>query len=100
MPQTPKSTSRADRGSLPDEERRRLAFELHNSTAQALAALAMNLDLVATRAGALDPRARSVLDDSRTIARQCFEEVLSAAGTLSPWTLEEVGMPLALECYL
>src|SRR6185503_15280877 len=48
---------------LQDEERRRLARDLHDSTGQRLAALTMHLDIVGD-AKALDARSRRALADS------------------------------------
>jgi signal transduction histidine kinase len=84
---------------LPAEARRRLALDLHHSTAQSLAALAMNLDLVEKRADALDPRARGVLEESRALVQQCFQEVRTVADLLYPSLIDEMGLPLALHTY-
>jgi signal transduction histidine kinase len=56
---------------LQDEERRRLALDLHDSTAQCLAALTMNLDVIEGTGEALDARARRALAESRSLAEQC-----------------------------
>ena len=53
-----------------DDERRRLARELHDSTAQSLAALGMNLEMVNASAGLLPERARKILKDSVDLAEQ------------------------------
>jgi len=79
-----------------DEERRRLARELHDSTAQSLAALSMNLAVAREYDGALDGRARSALDESQSLAKHCSSEIRSLSYLLHPPLLEEVGLPAAL----
>ena len=56
---------------LQDEERRRLALDLHDSTGQCLAALTMNLDIVERHKKALDVRSRQALAESRSLAEKC-----------------------------
>jgi len=53
---------------LQDEERRRLARELHDSTAQNIAALGMNLGIVDQAAEALDAGSRKALSESLALA--------------------------------
>jgi signal transduction histidine kinase len=79
-----------------DEERRRLARELHDSTAQSLAALSMNLAVARRAGGALDDRARMALDESERLAQRCTSEIRSLSYVLHPPLLEEVGLPAAL----
>ena len=81
---------------LQDEERRRLALDLHDSTAQRLAALSMNLDVVEGARQALDARARRALAESRTLAEQCSREVRTLAYLLHPPLLDERGLPAAV----
>ena len=57
---------------LQDEERRRLALDLHDSTGQRLAALTMNLDVVEGAKKALDTRSRRALAESRSLAEAVF----------------------------
>ncbi len=79
-----------------DEERRRLARELHDSTAQSLAALSMNLAVARGRHAALDGRARIALDESQGLAELCLSEIRSLSYLLHPPLLKEVGLPAAL----
>jgi len=85
---------------LQDEERRRVALDLHDSTAQYLAALAMNLDLVEKGAAALDTQAYGALARSRSLAEQCFEEVRALAYQLHPPLIDEAGLHSALRWYV
>ncbi|MCI0567818.1 MAG: MASE1 domain-containing protein, partial [Acidobacteria bacterium] len=81
---------------IQDEERHRLARELHDSTAQSLAALSMNLAVAGRSRDALDVRARTALDESVSLAERCSREIRSLSYLLHPPLLEEVGLPAAL----
>jgi signal transduction histidine kinase len=85
---------------LQDEERRRLALDLHDSTAQCLAALTMNLDVVEGTRGALDGRARRALAESRSLAERCSREVRTFAYLLHPPLLDERGLPAAVRWFV
>ena len=85
---------------LQDEERRRLALDLHDSTAQRLAALTMNLDVVEGTREALDARARRALAESRSLAEQCSREVRTFAYLLHPPLLDERGLPAAVRWFV
>jgi len=82
-----------------NEERRRIARELHDSTAQSLAALAMNLSIVGKAAGALSEAARKRLHDSLELAQQCCREVRTLSYLLHPPALEEGDLWSAVRWY-
>ena len=84
---------------LQDEERRRLALDLHDSTGQCLASLTMNLDVVGRATKALDARSRRALAESRSMADQCAREVRTFAYLLHPPLLDEVGLLSAVRWY-
>jgi signal transduction histidine kinase len=84
---------------LQDEERRRLAVDLHDSTAQRLAALTMNLDLVDGAKKALGSRSRRALAESRSLAKECSREVRTLAYLLHPPLLDEAGLLLAVRWF-
>jgi signal transduction histidine kinase len=79
-----------------DEERQRLARDLHDSTAQSLAGLAMNLAVAQESREALDGRTRTALDESETLAERCSREIRSLAYLLHPPLLTEVGLVAAV----
>ena len=79
-----------------DDERRRIAQELHDSTAQNLAALAMNLARMNMDAGALDPQTREVLSESIQLANRSMQEIRDFSYLLHPPTLDEYGLASAL----
>lgn len=78
-----------------DEERRRLARELHDSTGQDLAALAMNL-AVARQDGAAGPRGQKALADSQEIVDRCARGLRTLSYLLHPPLLDEMGLVAAL----
>jgi len=84
---------------LQDEARRRLALDLHDTTAQRLAALIMNLDIVERAAKALDARSRRALAESRSLADACAREVRTFAYLLHPPFLDEVGLVSAVRWF-
>ena len=84
---------------LQDDERRRLALDLHDSTAQTLAALAVNLDLVDGTKTTLDDRSSRALAESRSLVEQCSREVRTLAYLLHPPLLDEMGLLLALRWF-
>ncbi len=83
-----------------EEERRNLARDLHDTTQQSLAALAMHLDLVEKGASGLDVASRKALAESRSLAEQCSEELRTLSHLLYPPLLHELGLPEALSRYL
>jgi signal transduction histidine kinase len=85
---------------LQDDERRRLAADLHDSTGQRLAALVMNLDLLERAGEALGARSRQVLMESRLLAEQCAQEVRTMAYLLHPPLFEEMGLVKAVRWYV
>ncbi len=81
-----------------DYERRRIARELHDSTAQLLAALSINLSrLQDARAGAGPPQAGALR--GRELAAACFAEIRTVTYLLHPPLLDEIGLASALEAY-
>ena len=84
---------------LQDAERRRIARDLHDSTGQTLAALSMNLSLLARRATGLDPDARTILSECSALARRCSDELRTMAYLLHPPLLDELGLAGAVRDY-
>jgi two-component system NarL family sensor kinase len=71
------------------EERNRLAREIHDTIAQSLAALTMQLEVADTRASALDdPRLRDAVTRSLTLARSTLEEARNSVLELRAAPLE------------
>jgi PAS domain S-box-containing protein len=82
-----------------DEERRRIARQLHETTAQGLAGLAVNLTIVKSSAADLSPRASACLSESLELAEQCSREIRTLSYLLHPPLVDEAGLAPALRWY-
>jgi signal transduction histidine kinase len=82
---------------LQDEERRRIARDLHDSTAQALSALEMNTSLL--EASAADENSRRIAGETRAISRQVCQELRNISYLLHPPLLEEKGLLFAIRWF-
>jgi PAS domain S-box-containing protein len=83
-----------------DEERRRISRELHDSTAQVLASLTINLAVVTESANQLDARAQHALAESEALAEQCLREIRTVSFLLHPPELDHLGLRSALARYI
>jgi len=83
-----------------DEERRRIARELHDSTAQELAVVAMNLGRLEEWIEGRDPWAENLLADSLAVLAQGNRDLRTLAHLLHPPMLEELGLAGALRHYV
>jgi signal transduction histidine kinase len=81
---------------LQDEERRRIARELHDSAGQYLSGIQMNLD-ACLRENATKWVSR--VAESRKMADQCLAEIRTISYLLHPPLLDEVGLLSALSWY-
>jgi signal transduction histidine kinase len=84
---------------MQDEERRRIARELHDSAGQMVAALLMNIDGLRGIDGHEAERAR-VLSDSHAILENLNKELRTISHLLHPPLLDEVGLSSALQWYV
>ena len=84
---------------LQDEERRRIARELHDSVGQNLAALTMNLTTVRADIERLSQTAKTV-SDSLGLAEDMNKEVRTVSYLLHPPLLDESGLVSALRWYV
>jgi PAS domain S-box-containing protein len=85
---------------LQDEERRRIASHLHDSTGSWLTALAMNLSVLKTESGNLGPKSAAVLADSLEIIRQMSDDLRTVSHLLHPPLLDEMGLQSALRWFV
>ena len=83
---------------LQDDERRRLARELHDSVGQTLAALSMNLVAVGNDIERLMKTANTV-SDSAALVQELSQEVRTISHLLHPPLLDEAGLASALRWY-
>jgi signal transduction histidine kinase len=84
---------------LQDDERRRIARELHDSVGQMLAALGMNLAAVGTDLEHLIKTANTVTD-SAALVQELSREVRTISHLLHPPLLDEAGLASALRWYV
>lgn len=80
--------------STQEEERRRIARELHDSTSQSLTSLLVGLRVL--EANCTDPDQHQ-LSDLRNVAAQTLDEVHNLAMQLRPRALDDLGLTAALE---
>jgi signal transduction histidine kinase len=85
---------------LQDQERRRIARELHDSAGQILAALGMNLSLLECENCHLPPSAAKAVTESLGFVQQLSRELRTISHLLHPPLLDEVGLSSGLRSYL
>ena len=83
-----------------NQERRRLAREIHDSTAQLLAGLSMNLAVVNEGASQLDSRGQQAVAESIALADRCAREIRVISYLLHPPELDRLGLQSALTRYI
>jgi PAS domain S-box-containing protein len=84
---------------LQDEERQRIAEELHDSTSQHLAAIGLNLISVRAHAG-VDSPASQMLDEMDDSLAEASKELRTFTYLLHPPLLEAEGLRATLERYI
>jgi len=85
---------------LQDEERRRIARELHDSTAQNLSALEMNMSLLEPLVAGGSARAAKLVAETREIAGECSRELRNISYLLHPPLIDEVGLVFAINWFV
>src|SRR5580693_3266375 len=85
---------------LQDEERRRIARELHDSTGQSLAALVIHLSAVSAKIADIDPAAVDLLREAILLSQKASDETRTLSYLLYPPTLDYAGLRSALEWYI
>jgi len=84
---------------LQDEERRRIARDLHDVTGQKIAVLSMSLDRLARLTEQRKPEAQESIKESRDIVSQIGEEIRTLSYILHPPLLDECGLASAVHWY-
>ena len=84
---------------LQDDERRRIARELHDSAGQILVALDINLSLVQKNEG-LAPNAANAVRESIALVQQLSKELRTTSQLLHPPLLDESGLPSAVRWFV
>jgi PAS domain S-box-containing protein len=82
-----------------DDERRRIARELHETTAQDLAALKMNLAALQRTAAGIAEKDRTLLAESAQLAEQAMTQIRTLSYLLHPPFLDEVGLASAIRWF-
>jgi len=85
---------------LQDEERRRIARDLHDSTGQNLVALATSLARLQASIPTANRKSRKLLSESQSLADQCIREVRTLSYLLHPPMLEEAGLEDAIRLFV
>jgi PAS domain S-box-containing protein len=83
-----------------DEERRRIARELHDSAGQLVAGLAMNMEPLEREANKIGSDAVSLVKQSADLVKDLSREVRTISHLLHPPLLDEVGLVPALRSYV
>src|SRR3984893_17987969 len=84
---------------LQDEERRRIARDLHDVTGQKIALLSMSLDRLGRLVNSKDPELEETFEDTRDVARKIGEEIRTLSYLLHPPLLDESGLASAVRWY-
>ncbi len=84
---------------LQDDERRRIAREMHDSIGQTLAALSMNLTRISADIESLNKTAKTV-EESLALTQEVNKEVRTVSYLLHPPLLDESGLASAVRWYV
>ena len=83
-----------------DEERRRIARELHDGVGQLVVAMSINLTSIVSEKEALSAEARQSLEQNQALTEQASREIRTMSHLLHPPLLDEVGLDSALRWYI
>ena len=85
---------------LQDEERRRIARDLHDVTAQNLGAIAVNLAHLRRVVTDLPPEAQTLVTESVALADDVLQHIRTLSYLLHPPLLDQLGLAAALQWYI
>jgi signal transduction histidine kinase len=85
---------------LQEEERRRIARELHDSVGQILVAISMNSVLVEAESHKLSPDAARRISENAAMVEEASKQIRTISHLLHPPLLDEVGLASALQWYV
>jgi PAS domain S-box-containing protein len=83
-----------------DEERRRIARELHDGVGQLLAAMSMNVSRVVAEKSNLSLDAARCAEENSNLIDQVSKDIRTMSYLLHPPLLDELGLPSALRWYI
>ena len=100
-------TSRKEQGELAarfqrmqDDERKRIARELHDSVGQLLAAIGMNISVVQLQSHKLDAEGTRAVSENAMLVEQVSREIRTISHLLHPPLLDVAGLVSALRWYV
>lgn len=85
---------------LQDQERRRIALELHETIAQQLAAISMYLSVIQQTGRELNEQGRKALEESIALVEECSRRTRTFSYLLHPPMLDDAGLLSALRWYV
>jgi len=85
---------------MQDEERRRIARELHDSVGQLVTAMSINLAEVERENTRLSPKAGAAIAENSVLVQELSRQIRTISYLLHPPLLDEVGLASALEWYV
>jgi len=80
-----------------EEERKRIALELHDETIQEMVVLSRQLDLLETRGKELSPENSQLLKEARQQTKNIMQSLRNLSQDLRPATLDRLGLLAALD---
>ncbi len=91
-------TSRFQR--MQDDERKRIARELHDSVGQLLAAIGMNIAVVQSQSNKLDLPGQTAVSENAMLVEEVSREIRTISHLLHPPLLDVAGLASALRWYV
>jgi signal transduction histidine kinase len=85
---------------LRDDERRKIARELHDSMGQLLTAVSIDLSLVQRETSSLSIKAAKAASEAADLVQQIIREIRTISHLLHPPLLDEAGLASAIRCFL
>ena len=85
---------------IQDEERKRIARELHDSVGQLLAAINMNISIVKAQSHRLDAEGARAVSDNERLVERVSSEIRTISHLLHPPLLDIAGLASALRWYV
>jgi len=82
-----------------DDERRRIARELHDNTGQKLSVLAINLALVENQASPAETKIIETLSQCSALTRDISDEIRTLSYMMHPPMLDECGLQTCIQIY-
>jgi PAS domain S-box-containing protein len=83
-----------------DQERKQIAHELHENTAQYLAALGMNLAQARDSDVAMDPKVQRILAQGLSLLELCVSDIRTMSYALHPFLLDHFGLKPAIDWHV